>query len=275
MGDSFSKRHGYSGSPPAISVREDAPEGFRQAVIEEAYAAGLSPTPVRDLVCRKLRVRPDPNNWSEWPNVAYEVEGLVHSCEWFRVYDIAEDIHVALGNQRRFGWRPDSAPTYEHALNEAMVDLGIGWRMASGKIVSRGTPEFEQVLQRADGALAAMGRATAAGEIKEALRDLSRRPSPDRTGAIQHGMAALECVARDVCGEPSLTLGKLLGRPDLKQRMGIPAPLDSAIEKAWGFASGFGRHLEEGREPSYREVELVVSVCAALCTYLSTAENRC
>ena len=57
--------------------------------------------------------------------------------------------------------------------------------------------------------------------------DLSRRPNPDITGAIQHAMAALECIARTVCGDGSSTLGALLKRnPDL-----IPKPLNEAVEK--------------------------------------------
>jgi hypothetical protein len=93
--------------------------------------------------------------------------------------------------------------------------------------------------------LAKAGRTTARDEIHDALTDLSRRPNPDLTGAIQHGMAALECVARDACGDPKATLGDILKRhPDL-----IPKPLDTAIDKAWGFASEMGRHIREGREP--------------------------
>jgi len=38
--------------------------------------------------------------------------------------------------------------------------------------------------------LEAARRNTARGEIHEALGDLSRRPAPDITGAIQHAMVA-------------------------------------------------------------------------------------
>jgi hypothetical protein len=41
-----------------------------------------------------------------------------------------------------------------------------------------------------------------------------------------------------------------------------------AVEKAWGYASEVGRHLQEGREPSAEEAELVTTVCAAVVTYL-------
>ena len=80
-------------------------------------------------------------------------------------------------------------------------------------------------------------------------------------------MAALECLCREVVGERKPTLGELVKR--YRERLNIPSPLDSVIEKLWGYSSEFGRHLQEGRNPSREEAELVVSVSSALCTYLS------
>ncbi len=107
-------------------------------------------------------------------------------------------------------------------------------------------------------------RHTAQNELHSALRDISRRPDPDLTGAVQHALAALECVARDVCGDPKATLGGILERhPGL-----LPGPLDAAVEKIWGYASEMGRHVREGREPQRAEVELLVELAAAVSTYL-------
>jgi len=108
-------------------------------------------------------------------------------------------------------------------------------------------------------------RLTTQNEIHQALSDLSRRPQPDLTGAIQHALVALECIARDVCGDPKATLGNILKRyPNL-----VPQPLDTAVEKAWGYASEHGRHLREGREPSLEEAELLVGIASVVATYLS------
>ena len=77
-------------------------------------------------------------------------------------------------------------------------------------------------------------------------------------------MAALECVAREVSGDQRATLGEILRKsPEL-----IPKPLDKSVEKAWGFASEMGRHLREGRVPSFEEAELVLGLCASISTYL-------
>jgi hypothetical protein len=117
--------------------------------------------------------------------------------------------------------------------------------------------------ERANVALEQANKPTAAIELREGNADLSRQP-PDFTGAVQHSLAALECVAREHCGD-NATFGKLLERyPDL-----FPKPLDKGMEKVWGFASEMGRHLREGRTPRVEEAELLVGLATACCTYLA------
>lgn len=84
--------------------------------------------------------------------------------------------------------------------------------------------------------------------MEEARRDLSRRPEPDITGTVQHCMAGLESMARSLTNDPRATLGEILARE--AAALGIPRPLDTALERMWGFASEMGRHLREGRVPS-------------------------
>jgi len=264
---SFSRRHGYSGQAAPITVREDAPEALRHAVVQIAAEEGFdTPSAQRAVICRVLRAMPDRNNWSEYPNVAGEVEDLITACNWYRVYDIAEAFYAEAGSQRGLGARSGSATEFESKLNEVLYEQGIGWKMERGQIVYRGDQPFEHAVASARNVLQQSSRSTAQNEVAEALSDLSRRPTPDRTGAIQHSMAALECVARDISGDPKQTLGALLKSHGAT--LAIPRPLDSAVEKAWGYASEVGRHLQEGREPSAEEAELVTTVCAAVVTYL-------
>lgn len=64
-------------------------------------------------------------------------------------------------------------------------------------------------------------------EIREAIIDLSRRPAPDITGAIQHSLACLECVSREIAGDRKLTIGKIIEKhPNF-----VPKSLENAIEK--------------------------------------------
>ena len=133
--------------------------------------------------------------------------------------------------------------------------------MKQGWLVARGSEAFALATGHATEVMRNSGTPTAANEIHEALRDISRRPQADITGAIQHAMAALECVAREVAGSTA-TLG-----PIVKQ-LNIPAPLDQALEKLWGFTSQQGRHMLEGQEPRFEDAELVVTVASAASVYL-------
>lgn len=265
--DRFSSRHGFEAPDAEITVRQDAPEALREIVADIGYEAGLDPHRMRGLVCGLLRVPEDRGNWSAFPNVDGEVRGHLHSCQWYEVYDVVEAIyHCLAALDEREPWeRGDSRAWYfATELNKYFRRRGIGWQLVEGQIQVRGPEAFEAGLKEAQEALAVADRSTAAKEIHQALMDLSKRPEPDLTGALQHALAALECVARDVTGDPKATLGALLGR----HKTLLPAPMNDAAEKLWGFASEQGRHLREGREPAREEVELAVHTAAALATYL-------
>ena len=261
---SFSRRHGYTSRAREITVRNDAPEACRTALLQVAKEVGLVPSDLREVICNTLHQLPDRNNWSEYPNIWEEVQDIIHDCEWFRVYDIAEALyrHLASSSHLR-----DTVVEYEGLLNEYFRESGIGWQMTHGKIIARGPEAFESAIHQAVDILKESGRYTASNEIHEAICDISRRPNPDLTGAIHHGMAALECVARDICGDPKATLGDLLKRyPD---RLKLPKPLDEVVTKAWGYASEMARHVREGRTPDHDEADLMVGLAATVATYLS------
>lgn len=262
MTERFSKRHGYHQAHEAeISVRQDASHELRGIVVQLAYECGFRPQSLRPLVCRILRKRPDPNNWSEYPNIDNEVHGLVDDCDWYRVYDIIEGVASAM-RETPFSYETEK---FESELNDYFLENGIGCKLSNGTVEMRGHEVFEEVVGTAERQLETNNFSTARNELHEALRDLSRRPAPDITGAIHHSMAALECVAREACGDAKANLGDIMKR----YRDIVPHPLDEAIAKAWGYASENARHIREGREPTFEEAELVVGVVAALATYLA------
>jgi len=261
---SFSERHGYEHPDADITVREGAPRALREAIPAICYRpiVGLTPDLLRSLLCHALLKSPDPSNWSE-PNVIGEIQSLLSSCEWFEVYDAIEAIYDALATRLR-GYASGPAAAFESEVNRVFRRFGIGWQLVSGHVEMRGSEAFELAVRQGQEVLRAAGRVTAAAELHEAIQDLSRRPRPDSTGAIQHAMAALECVARDVCGSKE-TLGDLLRRsPGL-----FPKPIDVIADKAWGWTSNYGRHLQEGNPPEFDEAELMVGVSGVLCRYLT------
>ncbi|MBF6989309.1 AbiJ-NTD4 domain-containing protein [Cupriavidus sp. IK-TO18] len=253
----FSERNGYAQvhAVPVI-VRREASDELRAVVINAAVDCGMKPDGLRQLLCRLLQKRPDSNNWSEG-NVEREVRGLLDAAHWYEVYDFIEMLASCHSlDQERFN----------QDVNRYFFANGIGWSLdSSGQVVYRGEEGFDRVVTDARETEANHGHTTASRELHEAIMDLSRRPNPDTTGAVQHAMASLECVARDITNQHSLTLGEWVKA----NRDRIGAPLDKAIESMWGFTSNHGRHLSEGREPSSDDAELIVGFAAALGAYLS------
>lgn len=264
----FSERNGFAPADPEIVTREAPPE-LRTAMVTLADEAGMSPIPLRRLVCDVLFLEPNPNNWSEYPNVDGEVRGILHDIAWYEVYDVIEAIAKALpsgvrpsrlhGSPEPFGY-----VVFEERLNKLFRRRGIGWQLVDRQIEYRGEESVEIALKGVQELMRAAGRPTAANELHEAVRDLGRRPMPEVSGAIQHAMAALECVARDHASSRD-TLGDVIKR----NRGLFPQPIDTLMEKAWGYTSNFGRHIQEGQPPSFEEAEMVVGLSAVICRYLA------
>lgn len=262
---SFSSRHHYAAGAKEITIREDAPEDFRYCVLQTACDLKFGPKVLRPILCRVLRRKPDEeNNWSEYPNVWMEVQRLMYGCDWFRVYDIVEALSADIAHyDDQYG--QDDAPQFAAAINSFLVEEGIGWQLVEGQVVTRGDEAFETTVTGAQAHLEASGRPIAAKHIKDALECLSRRPEPNVSGAVYHAMGSLECVARDVTGDPKATLGQILKRyPAL-----LPKPLDAALSQIWGYASEEARHVQEGREIGREEAVLLVGLSATISTYLS------
>ena len=255
----FSRRFGYTAPEAPIQVREDAPAGFRHAILTIAAEAGVSSREIVGVVRRTLGL-PRSRDWT--PSVQMEdAEDQIELCHWAKVYDIAEAFYGLLA------WRYSVLTTpeqFQAKINDHCLTHGIGWKMVDGRFEVRGSGPQETAQSRSVQALEQEGKATSASELEKALQDLSKRPEPDITGAVQHVGAAIECLARDLCGDSSLTLGDIIKS---HPRM-FPGAYRKLAEAVWGIASNNGRHLEEGGEPTLGEAMLLVGTVASLCGYM-------
>lgn len=207
----------------------------------------------------------------EHPDFAV-IKRVLLGCEWFRLYDLIEDVFDQLSFYDSELAVPDEGPKAHpfQQLNDYFVYAGIGWQLRDGKITSRGDAAFEHTVGIAEAELKESARITAAERIESAIRDLSLRPKPDLSGAISHATAALECVLHDIT-QRAMTLGDYIKKcPDL-----FPGAMKNAFASLWGYASEEGaRHGKEGIEPHREEAELIVSLAAALATYLDRKHPR-
>jgi len=255
----FSIRQGIEPEPkPAL---DEAPKHLRYFLLKylekrfTAYphlAAEILEDFLHDPAIGNLFRNPhDPSAWNK-------MYTFIDAFKWWQIYDFTEAIY----NNEVDDYKRSK---YVEALNAVLDEENISYRMNyRGQIFYKGSESFETAVNTARSVLAAAGRNTAKNEIHKALEDLNRRP-PDLTGALQHAMAALECVAKDACGEKAETLGQIIKKHSER----FPPPLDDAVSKLYGFASNRGRHITEGTEPEFKEVELIVGVAATVATYLS------
>ena len=251
---SFTERMGIEIPEPKIVVRNDAPADFRLYLLQLMLRyEGLKK--VRTCVCFVTKEAEDRNNWAENDFMKSEVQSILDNCPWYRIYDIIESFYLQINDKIGF----------EREVNEYFVEKGIGWKLVHGILETRGEEAFEQDIKDVVDILGEAKLHTTQYEIREALKDMSKRPTPDITGSVQHSVAALECLCREITGKKSLTLGKLINT----HSQIIPKPLDKVVGGLFGFASEQGRHLREGEAPDYEEAELVVHLSASLCTYLT------
>ena len=246
--DRFSRRHGFSRQHDGPLIHHDAPERLRVGTLSLVHdELSKSPGWIRSVICGVRRVRPDPSNWSQYPNIWHEAQDLVHGAEWYEFYDFVE----ACAEADEQGGQLDQ---FETAMNRLFEEEHIGWRLNDGVLEVHGDDTLEAVTGTTEEELEESGFQVAAQEFREARADLSRRPEPDLSGAVHHAMAALESVAREVSGDTKRTLGEIIKKhPGL-----LPPPVDDAAAKLWGFASEQGRHGKESRQLEWAETLLVV-----------------
>jgi hypothetical protein len=252
--DSFSGRVGLRSM--AI-VHDDSPIGFRHAVVGALKTEIISSEKIVGVVQRGTTL-PRPSGH----NTDMALMAMIEKCEWWRVYDVAEAGHAAIHAEPYFG--PDKAKAYERTINEACRANSLGWRMEAGIFAVVASTAQHDSAARAIEDLDAAQLKTSASELREAHRDLSRRPRPDISGGMQHAGAAIECLAREISGDTKLTLGDIIKkRDDL-----FPGAYRKLADGLWGIVSNQGRHIKEEGEPTLEEALFVVGSITNLAAYL-------
>ncbi len=262
MDDSFSTRHNLQKNSPKIEIRWECPQNIREGLISIArYRVKLSPDIVYTALC-KLRYESEVRNpWPDDDKTWVRCESQINSAEWFEVYDFVECLFEDVNPH----YDQEIIQKWEVEVNRFFEINGVGWKLKIGKLITRGDDAFERTVKQATTNLKKAQLLKSRSEIEEALYCISRRPKANLTGAVRHCMAALECTLREVTGNRKPTLGDLLSR---NQAL-FPGNLAQTLEKLWGYSCEYARHAREDRSLSRPEVELLVSISAACCSYLS------
>ena len=265
--NSFSRRNKFRRAVP-IRIRGTAPDELRTFLLKALKQYVHEDYKIRDLVFVSLeQIQP-----ISFEDCLGDAVRALSTADWFGVYDVVEALYRRLARERA-GTTGESpkAREFRHLANAFFEQEGYAYRISeSGNLEMRGEEAFEAAIDNANIALDQIGAKTSKAEIHKALENLAKRPHPDLTGAVQHAMAGLECVANQIAGTTGLELGKLVkSHPER-----FPQPLNDVIPKLYGYASNNGRHVTEGREPDFAEAELIVGIAATVSTYLARKADR-
>lgn len=280
---SFSERHNFT-TPRTILYRESLPIDLR-IVIFDIFMRHMNPKFIWSSIegcfnpygIDKLPLYKDPISISkeEDSQEAISSKQFVLGCQWFQVFDLIEDVFKQMeffDEENRHIPEEDGsldAYTFQEQLNDFFVHAGVGWQIVDGLVITRSSEASEETQRRANEVLQEKKMTTAAEHLHFAAKALSARPESDTNGAISRATSAVECVLGTINGE-NQTLGRHLDR----QKAKVDPALKKGLEGIYGFASEVGaRHGKEGRKASYDEADFVVSVCAAVCTFMASAES--
>ena len=260
--ESFSKRYGY-GREPTDLIYEDAPEQIRQGLKEVLGQCGcVGPHEQRAVICKALRVRPNPDNWSPGP-VDQEVDYLLHKLEWYEFYNLCEKLDRLV--ERVEDWDTGRS-VFEISLNKLFEEEHIGYRMEWGKVEKVGSEEFAQAEYDAREQLRESKFKIPLKQFEKALGFRNGMP-PDYPNAVKEAVNAIEGVCQVIAGEPGVSLPTLLS--------GLHPPLPSGLKKLYDGLYGYGsgsegaRHSNVGGHVSTgEEAEFILHAAAGAIVYL-------
>ena len=263
MSQRFPRRLDQPEASPPVSVRDAAPDHLRKYVKYLMEHFNVTYTTKKWLMSEAFELA-ESDFIDRRKGREEAISDALAQCKWEHIYALIEVLHDHIFGLHLLVRREDMAQQYTTTVNGYFHQNGIGFQLVDGKIEYRGDDDFEVTLDTAQGALEQAGWSRARTEFFEARRDLSRRPDPDLSGAIDHSTNALESVARSITGELEENWGNILRkRPDL-----LPETIIEAIRNIRKFAQENARHVREDKVPTFDESELVVHVSAAAATYL-------
>lgn len=264
--DSFSARYSYKRKSTDV-IYEAAPEPVRVGLREILAQMGFErPTHQRTIVCKALRTRPSPYNWSDYPNINDEVDDLIHGLEWYEFYDMCEKI-ARLDEIKEVGY---ISPTYEsvfaHKLNNLFQEENIGYRMTDSYIDKIGSEEFDEAVEEALDELQDPRFKVPLEQFRKAL-DFRNGLPPDYANAVKEAVNAVEGVLQIATEKPGEALPTIL--TNLQPE--YPSHFERIFKSIYGYgsASEGARHAGVGGPvPSAEEAEFIIHVSAAAIRYI-------
>lgn len=278
-GQSFSERHGLR-PPPEPKPFDYSPGAIRdglEAIIHEISGQRESSavwTEVENLVwsitkplVEEVRKTTPPNNPMGGP--FYHFGKVMQECEWWRVYDVYEEMFLGL---QKLPKGIEKAKSLEAGFNTLLQKYGLTWTSISGRIEQKSPVPIATLIKEVRILLEEPKFKGPDEQFQKAVNFYNARPTPDLENCVKEAVGALEGVARIISGDKNATLGEIINK-HLKGK--VSPALIKVFEGLWGYSSNApgARHGKVGSHSvSKQETELTLNSCAAGTLFLARLE---
>lgn len=179
-------------------------------------------------------------------------------CSWHEAYDLIEFVAQNVPDALRTG--------FVRACNSVLEREMSAYRIIDVTIVEI-TSESE--LEAIESAVAASEPFSGAqAHLRQAIRLLSDRKSPDYRNSVKESICAIESIVKELTGNEKGTFGALLGK--LEKSGSLHTALKSSFSSLYRYASdgkGIRHAMLEQESVSHAEAKLMLVTCSAFINY--------
>jgi hypothetical protein len=192
-----------------------------------------------------------------------ELYEFFFNCAWSEVYDFLECVVTYFPFE-------EYNKQFVAACNAVLESELSGYRFVGDKVIPTTSEEELQEIEQALEQPSAPIRT----HIKEALRLMSDRKSPNYRNSIKESISAVEATCNLLAGK-KVTLGQCL--KDVKEKIGLHGALEKAFSSLYGYTSeaeGIRHALMDEPTLIFEDAKFMLVSCSAFVNYLISKASK-
>ena len=197
-----------------------------------------------------------------WDGTYREIKKYFFSCEWNEVYDFVEFIANNYSDKIKNEY-------FIRLCNTILERQSSGYRFING-IITEITSETE--ISEIEEALHSTQTLTPVNtHLKDALRFLADRTSPNYRNSIKESISAVESICSLIASSDKAELGEALKKIKDEGIVKIHPALESAFHKLYGYTSnadGIRHAMLEESSAEFEDAKFMLVSCSAFINYL-------
>jgi hypothetical protein len=238
------------------SIDNDAPQGFRQELIDFVYLIfekirGYDESRLHKIITQSLGMQPSGQPYSGF---RYAVGRDIGKAPWQRVYDLIIRLRAEVP--------PPLHEEYQMGINRLLAGYRIVWDLGTDGRLHRVLPLVTQSqIETAFRELSQSRFSSALNSFREGISAYDDRPQRGRD-ACKNLFDALESVGKEVFGLPSGTFGNVLA--EARKQQSMASETIGVLQKLYDMANNHFRHgMITPFSLKSPEVDFILGACIA------------